>query len=1004
MQSGFFWKNWSSPYREIYVTLLLILAVALVGILYLNVWGTDGLIGWSIIGQLEPVKILLETIKTGPFTLQTEADSQAFTQMYIGNYPEVQVWSYYLFLLLTVLSFNILLAVTSQLSRFWYFVGISLFVVVLVNYKLELLLLFGSDTKIGLIIALALYLPASYIFNAVKTNVSFVVRLLTFLGISGIMALLIMFFAQAPSPFLYLASYGVLNPLVVSIVFILLVSSEIIASFIRLLTRSTTSIGGRNLQHFTIITVIYLANLTLAYLHETHVIDWDILYVNLVLLLGVSTIVGIWGYASREPQYETFFSFQPVGAFFYMALAICCFATIGHFMLTANDPALEVFNDIIIYSHLGYGVIFTVYIAANFLDPLKRNMQVYKVLYKPMSMPYFTFRLAGLIAFIALLVKSNWEVPVNQSMSAYYNGLGDLHRYNNNMLLAKHFYSEGAIFGYNNHKSHFELASLAHSERKADDAIDHYKTAITKNPTPQSYVNLSNIYADRDQFFEALFTLQDAREDFPENGEILNNLGLMYAKIDILDTAAIYIDQAAKIRDTKTTASSNILSLLAMNDIPMHPDSVMNEYDIKKDLVTTNNMLILKNKLHIPTEEGFTDTDSTLSMLQSSVLYNLALNHLFKEDSIDTNVLFQYGNVPTNAEYQQSLEFAAALNLEKNHDVSKAFRQLNWLANVHLGESSKYFNLLGMWAMKYNAPYHAAEFYNYALERGYEEAKLNLAIALTEAQEMDKARSIWNELLMAKDRNVQIIANELLTILSLHQDELENDQQQYYYLRYKTNYLDTLVFEQVVNSMVDDNYKAQAVFDMVKKLWKMDYESSAIKYYGLLEDLKITDQELFNDIQWFELKMLAAQGNVRGLATKINQGFTFDQAHAIEKHYYRGLISEASGDTTNAKNEYQLIAFKNPFFEESIIASANFLGQKNPFKGYKILLNALEVNARSVKLLKAYILQCARTESTSYAEISLQTLKELVTAEDYKKFKNAYDKLLAEVQQEAENF
>ena len=93
-------------------------------------------------------------------------------------------------------------------------------------------------------------------------------------------------------------------------------------------------------------------------------------------------------------------------------------------------------------------------------------------------MPYFTFRLAGLIAFIALVVKSNWEVPVNQGISAYYNGIADMHMHNHEQSMAETYYEEAAIFGYNNHKSHYMLGALALKKKDDVKAAVNYKAAI----------------------------------------------------------------------------------------------------------------------------------------------------------------------------------------------------------------------------------------------------------------------------------------------------------------------------------------------------------------------------------------------------------------------------------------------------------------------------------------------------------------------------------------------
>lgn len=1009
MQSKFFWKHWSAPYKQLYIGLIILSLLCLSWFAYNYLAGPDAIIGWDVIAKTEHVNVLIDSFKTGPFSLSTSADNTLFTQQYSGSIPNVNTLSYYAFLAISAVCIVILLTVVTTLPRFWYFVGIALFAVVLVNYKLELLLIFGSEKKLGLIIALVLFLPASYFFNSIKPATSFLIRLATFSVLTIILALIIALFSEVDTPFLYLATYGIANPLIISLIFILIVAHEIIAAFIYLLTSSGTTGTGSNknaIAHFYIITTIYLANLVLAYLHETRVIDWDFIYVNLFLLLLISAILGIWGFRQREEQYKYLFNFYPFGAIAFIAMAICCFMTLGHFMATFNDPAIEVFRDFIIYSHLGYGAIFVIYITSNFLDPLKRNLQVYKVLYRPTSMPYFTFRLAGLIAFIAFVVKSNWEVPVNQSIAAYYNGVADLHLYNGESSLAETYYEEASIFGYNNHKSHYMLGHL--TLRKKDDvkAAVHYKAAIAKNPTPQSFVNLSNIYMEQSRFFDALFALNQGLELSPDNGAILNNIGLAYAKTNIIDTAAYYLNEAYEQNDTRQAAGSNLLALIAQNDININPDSVLSGFDISDDKISVNNSFVLNSKAQQHYDKSYLPEDSSLSFLDASIVYNGAFNQLFGEDSLKTNLLSKYINYTGNLSFSEKLKAAQYLNFYKNRRVAEAFRELNWLANTSTFNAGEYFNLIGLWALEQEVPYVAVDYFKWAADRNYTNAKFNLAIALTEDQRIEEAKAIWLELLRIGDNKAKDIAKNMLTVLTTTEEVYTNatDQQKYLYLRYLINYTDTTRFNQLIDEVENPNYKGQAILDMSKKLWKKDLDSEAVSYYSRLAGMEISDPALFDRIQWYELKMLAAQGNVRGLSTKINQGIEFDREHLLEKLYFTALINEASGDTTKARQNYEQIAYKNPFMEEMTIAAANYLGIKDKFEAYNILLNGIEINPKSVKLLKAYILQCARVQLNNYAELSLEDLKPLIPAEAYRIFVNDYQTLVKKVEEAEQNF
>ena len=1006
MQSKIFWNSWSPVWKSLYTGLIALFVLAMIWMAYWHIAGTDNILDWTIMAKTDYVQTIIDTFKLGPFTLTNAVDSPVFSQQYSGGLPEANALSYYLLLFGSVVCTIILLTVVTTLPRFWYFIGMGLFAILLVNYKLELLLLFQSEQKWGLIIALALYVPTSYYFHSIKSATPFTSRLITFCVISLAMYILILLFSDVEKPFLYLATYGMINPFVIGLLFVLIVSHEIIAAFINVLTSGRPGTNTKVIGHFYIISLIYLINLLMAYLRETNVIDWDFIYINLFLLLATSAILGIWGFKQRESQYSYLFSFYPVGALAFASMGICCFITIAHFMATFNDPGIEVFRDFIIYSHLAFGLIFLVYITSNFLDPLRRGLQVHKILYKPQSMPYFTFQLAGLIAFTALVLKSNWEVPVNQGMSAYYNGLADMHMYNDEHSLAEAYYKEAAIFGYNNHKAHYTLGKLADRKNKHVEAAVYYKAATAKNPTPQSFVNLSNVYLEQSRFFDAVFTLNQGIEAFPHNGTLLNNLGLAYAKTTILDTAAFYLSQAQHDADVSETAGSNILALISKNDLKINADSVVANDEQGGDPISINNSIVLKNKAQQKIESNNWPEDSTLTFLETSIVFNQAFNYLFHSDSLQTDLLNRYIAAPQNINVKEKLELARYLNLYKNGNITKAFRGLNWLANTSNTNGGAYFDILGKWALQQEAPDVAADYFKWAEDRNFKNAQLNQAIAATENTDLPRAFDIWQQLLSTGDHEVKGMASEMLPLLTITPSQLigASDAQKYLYLRYHIAYEDTVIFNNIVETISSPDYKGKAILDMSQKLWNKDLKDEAIDYYARLAGTQISDKNLFDELQWYELKILAAQGDIRGLSNKINQGVTFDQSHSLEKLYFTALINEANGDSTNAVRNYRTIAFKNPFKEEMTVAAANYLGQYDKFEAYEILINGIELNPNAVILLKAYILQCARVQLGTYAALSLETLKTLISEREYINFVNKYEALVKKIEIQEQNF
>ena len=140
----------------------------------------------------------------------------------------------------------------------------------------------------------------------------------------------------------------------------------------------------------------------------------------------------------------------------------------------------------------------------------------------------------------------------------------------------------------------------------------------------------------------------------------------------------------------------------------------------------------------------------------------------------------------------------------------------------------------------------------------------------------------------------------------------------------------------------------------------------------------MTDQNLYEEVRHFELRLLASRRELRGLATQINNGIEFGKSRQLEKIYYTALLNEQSGDTVNARKNYSILARYNPYFEEGVMAAFDFF-RKNAvgFDAYNILAEAIQVNSSSVPLLKAYANEAQRLGLDSYAMSAQQRIGEL---------------------------
>lgn len=80
-------------------------------------------------------------------------------------------------------------------------------------------------------------------------------------------------------------------------------------------------------------------------------------------------------------------------------------------------------------------------------------------------------------------------------------------------------------------------------------------------------------------------------------------------------------------------------------------------------------------------------------------------------------------------------------------------------------------------------------------------------------------------------------------------------------------------------------------------------------------------------------------------------------------------MSEASGENDKARKYYSVVGTWNPYFEEGIIAAADFFRRQSAdkMKPYNILVEAIQVNNNSYRLLKAYAEEAERMGFDEYA-------------------------------------
>jgi hypothetical protein len=976
MQSFFFWRSWTREYKIFWFLLLMLFTGSLVFLWsgYFRV--PQGLTEWHTHQAQKTVESVTHTFETGNFEFAVPIESYTTLEYFYAGPLTISTLSSYIFVAVLALMSILIFAVITTFSRFWYYVGTGLLILFIVSMRLDVLALFGERNFIATIITVVVFGSASFYFNAFNTTATFTLRILSFSLLTTGLGIVIHYFSGVEHPFLYLSVSSFVPALILTIIFIFMIAHEIIAGFVYLTSQSSAS--SKSLQHFLIISLIYIVNLVFTYMNEARLIEWNFVFINLYLLLTVSAVLAIWGYRKRESLYDNIVPFYPFGAYFIVALGIIAFTATAVFLHTYNDAALKIIRDAIIFSHIGFGVIFLLYFTSNFIGMMAANKNVYKVLYNPTSMPYATYRIAGLIATFAFVFYSQWHTYVYYGTAGIFNMMGDVQQVTDEGSVAESYYRQARLYAGNNFHGNYILAGIETRKNNFEQAHLHYNTINWTNPTESSLINNANLYLFDNDYFTTKSSLQEAHKKFPESGTINTNLGYAFLKLNQADSAFIFFEQARRDNASAISSHINVSGLLAQTGVSVNVDSLLQQYGTSNAVLS--NAVVIAAQQNQPIKTAFNPLDDRVLDLYSATLLNNYMVYKLKElDTAFINKAFKIASDSVNSDYSEALKATLSHAYYFQNNVAKAMELMGEVAFITQSQQGKFNYTMGLWALEQGNPQLAVSCFAYSVEQDYKEAKIYNAIALAEAGMNEDANAAAGVLLESNIQSDKEIGKQLKNIYSVSAADIlsQSDLEKYQYCRYRLNLNDSALFKKILNAVENPNYKTLMILEMAQRQFYAGSSRNAIRYFNTLDGIRFTDKNLNEKINHFELELLASRNEVRLLATKINEGITFPQDKQLHKLLYTALINEASGDTLAAQKHYEILAVYNPFFEEGVIAAARYFKNHSGdrLKSYTVLAEAKQVNSGSVRLLMAYIAEATRVGFDDFAADAYEELE-----------------------------
>jgi tetratricopeptide (TPR) repeat protein len=974
MYSILFWKFWTTRERIIFWFLFACLFVSL--ILLGQAWAEwpAPAISYDHFQQLQSIEAPSHSFSVGLINLTVPADSYIIFENIFGSAFKPNVLASYFFLTTLAIAFVLFMSIAPSLSRYRFLITIGIAILFLVSLQVEAVEVFGLANRFVTVGLILLYGLLAFYFHSFKSEAHFSQRLLAFSALTALVGFVISYFTKTTLPLLHISTSGLFAGMIVCLIFIIMVSHEIIAAFVTIISKSLKS--TKSLQHFLILTSIYLLNVFLMFASKMGILDWSFFSVSPFFLIAVSGVLGIWGFRQREVVHENILTDEPLRIYFFFSLGLVAFGAMTYFMSSASDMMIDVLEDFIVAVHFGGGLIFGLYVIANFSPMLAKNLSVYKILYKPETMPHFTFRLMAVIATFAVLSWAvSWKTYLNQMVATYYHAHGDMYLAKGEESSAELFYLKSIQFRNQNLHAHYALASIYGSKSESIKERKEYEKAVEWSPSVPLYLNLARAYSNQGDVLESALTIDEGKKKFPKSGELQNAAGVSFLKLKQTDSALYFFAKAKAIKETKSIGETNLLAASASLNANQAIDSVISLNDAENNGAKANILVLANMKQQKMVIEGKFSNDSSLSIYEAMALCNYLIN---QKETADTTLIRNAINLAhkeANDPFAEQLLISSAHALYAHGLIKEALqivREATYTAN-----SGNYFSLMGLWLLEQSNPALASSYFRAATDKKQPLALYYEAIAETEADSLDSLRK-------STDKGVAAFAEKMIKILKAKPDQVGNlpDDEKYYFCRYKISLTDKALFEKTVNTISDQQLRAQAIIDRSKKWFVTDEPKEAAALLALLNT--VYSRNINQQVANLKLMLAVGEGNWEYIQKNISE----TEKSSTQKIYFEALQAAQSGNQSGATQKFNYLVKADNQFEEGIVAAVKFFNNETPnqLKNFSMLVDGLLAKPNSVKILKQHAVMAAALGFPDAAQDSLNKLHRILSDSAFRKF------------------
>lgn len=992
--------------RLLLVVAAVVFGVALLAALVAAVRADDATLPWRATADLTEVPVPLDTLVVGTLRSPIYGTGHVLTQTLVPQGPALpgsatSAWA------LAGLALVLIGYLTILPGLGWraFLVGTGGLIFFLSTLNLDLLGLVPGASGHGLLGQTALVVllltlgGAAYALHAFWPRVGPSARLLLFAGLVGALGLLVLTRATLPAAAAaqHLVAYATSAALSVSAVFILLIAYENIRALLWLTGQAADPAQRRGLVAFAVATGLYLLNLLLLYLNTAGWVKLGGTLLDAGLVLLCSILSGLAGLRLRETEYGRAVPYLLMAPL-YLLLAALTVGTFAWGLVTANDPLIEAFTDWIIITHLVSGLIFTIYVIANFAPLLQRRLRVYRVVFDPRKLPLITVYIVTVLGVGATYMRNQGFV-FRLARGGYYNGLGDLARATGEPAVAERYYDAADIDVPFNLKANLSRATLAREtgEHQREEAL--LRRALRRNPTEKTYALLAALFNGQTDFFPRQTVLRDGLQQFPASPTLNLLMGELYAHTALADSAAFYFARADKgasslvrgalqtnrlaweLRRGRSREAAALARATRVTDAPAPQANAL-----LAGLLTGERVLLVGSTA-LQTD-SLTPESFSLAVAQA---LRQAANR--PPDTTAAQLLLRWANHPANLVYAADLLETRAMLLGTGGAADRARAAM--LERAEAGEgpaAARRYALLGQWALRESQPRQAAVWLTKAANRGHQEAFLDRVLAFALAGQLDSARRALPILYTSGDPGLRARARYLDSVLSAPPDLLLTDDARADGVVLRGPSLPAASADALLAGIRQPAARAVAVAAAADRALSAHDPDRAVRLLNLAPDHVPA-------LRWLRAEAALRVGD-RATTRRLLAGPTPRDPRAAAWHQYlTGALAAAEGQPADAERALASLPSRAPWLTRGILEAAAWLTRHppaaTPQAAYHALLAGVRYNPESAALWQAYALECAQQGLRDFGTDALDQLATLLTPDALATFRATYEAQLA---------